>query len=90
MTDRLDEIQARFDGFDSRGACPNCAHAAMVHGAAVADGLAVGPPPGCPEHCGPVTDADVAYLLERVRKLEADVKNWEMWADNLPSREGCW
>ena len=33
---------------------------------------------------------DIAYLLERVRRLDMDVKNWEMWADNLPSREGCW
>ena len=30
---------------------------------------------------------DIAYLLERVRKLEADVKNWEIWANHLPSRE---
>lgn len=32
---------------------------------------------------------DVAYLLERVRELESQVKNWEIWANNLPSREDC-
>ena len=33
---------------------------------------------------------DIAYLLERVRKLEMDVKNSEIWANNLPPREGRW
>ena len=30
---------------------------------------------------------DCEYLLGRVRKLEASVRNWEVWANNLALRE---
>ena len=48
----------------------------VAQGVGAADGLFIALAPG-----------DIAYLLERVRVLEASVRNWEIWANNLPSRE---
>ena len=89
MTDRLEEIQARLDAAtpDARWWVyddPNMIvwdsldedAEQVAQAVGTADGLLISNAP-----------TDIAYLLERVRKLEADVKNWEIWANHLPSRE---
>ena len=90
MTDREDEIQARLDAA-WRG------HDWAVVGDSVAEVYHPDVLQPIAENVHPVdatfianAPTDIAYLLERVRRLDMDVKNWEMWADNLPSREGCW
>ena len=82
---RLDEIQARLDAATPDGPKwfyddpnmmvwdPSDDDAEQVAQAVgTADGLLIANAP-----------TDVAYLLERVRRLEVAVKNWEIWANHL-------
>ena len=82
MTDRLDEIQARLDAATPGPWVAMNSGVIAIVTASEHQLITRGSLPPDADFIAHAPD-DLAWLLERVARLEATVHNWEVWADHL-------